>query len=93
MRLGTKLMLVGIVVFLFGLAQPTVNESTRQVCEPGYYGTCETVTTAEPNEGRTLILFLGGFLISGGFGGWIGTVDAESRHRRREDAESSTGAD
>lgn len=93
MRLGTKLMLVGIVVFLFGLVQTAVHESTRQVCEPGYYGTCETVTTAEPNEGRTLLLFLGGFLISGGFGGWIGTVDAESRRRRRKETESSTRGD
>jgi uncharacterized membrane protein len=85
MRLGSKLMVIGIVLLFVGASLPATTTSTRYQ-PPGTCGAFETsctTTVEEPNESRTLLLAIGGFIFSGGWGGWIGTYNAERRMKGR----------
>lgn len=45
--------------------------------------TCNQIIVEEPNALRSIMLLLGGFLFSGGWGGWIGTYNTEQRLEKR----------
>jgi hypothetical protein len=97
MRLGTKIVLAGVVIILIGLVQSPYHETSTFSCDipNGFGGTdCGTVTSQEPNNFRSFQLALGSFLFTVGIGGWIGTIDAQGRIRRemeeREDKNIET---
>lgn len=80
MRLGSKILCIGIVFLILGAAQPAVHTSSEYRCNA--YD-CETHTTYETNDLRNLMLVLGGIMVSSGLAGWIGTYDADRRAKRR----------
>lgn len=82
MRLGAKLMAVGIVLTIIGLPMAPVHEEQYTSCSGSYYGGCETVTEVTPNYIRAGLLLLGGVLFGAGAGGYVGSVDSDVRRER-----------
>lgn len=84
MKLGTKILIVGLIVTAAGLSMDAGRVETSLDCSGPYWQACQERTEFIPNPLKPLFTFVGGVMVTGGFGGWIGTVDVEARQRRRE---------
>lgn len=95
MRLGTKLMIAGLVISTIGLAIGPTTTTTETRCEGGLYTEryCYEAEVEEPSLLGPSIMAIGGFLFGGGWGGWVGCYDAENRMRRRESERSDEPVD
>lgn len=88
MRLGSTMMAVGIVLLIIGAALPATTTTTQPSADCTWVGQeriCGQETVEEPNQFRSLVLLVGGFVFSGGWGGWIGTYSTEQRLEDRLD--------
>lgn len=86
MRLGSILMTVGIVLLITAaILSPTTSTTERGDDCFWVDGEliCNQNTVEEPNALRSIMLLLGGFLFSGGWGGWVGTYNTEQRLEKR----------
>ena len=75
-------MAVGIALLVIGAVLPATTTTTERGDECYWAGgelICNQHTVEEPSPLRTIVLLLGGFVFSGGWGGWIGTYNAERR--------------
>lgn len=79
MRLGALLIIIGLLVTGAGFIMSDGHTETTQTWNGYYY---ETHETFEPNPLKPIVMFIGGLLFSGGWGGWIGTYDADKRRER-----------
>jgi len=82
MRLGTKLVIIGVVLLVLGLAQSPVKTTTTTECDA--LSGCNTYTESQPNTLRFVMLAIGGFMFSSGAGGWVGSYDAEQRQKQQQ---------
>jgi hypothetical protein len=83
MRLGTLILLAGLLVLGLGVSMPAGETSRSYVCHSAWDCPGE-VTTYEPNQAKLPITAIGGFLTVVGTAGWVGAYSADQSRRREE---------
>jgi hypothetical protein len=82
MRLGPKLMIVGLLLTIPGVLM-SAGHYEEETTYTGLYQ-IETQTEWVENPLKPAFLWAGNMLFVGGFGGWIGTYDSEQRKATRQ---------